>query len=75
MTAFGGVVYRPTALPAQVFRVNLATGARELWKEFTPIDPSGVYKISPICITPDGGAYAYGALRMLSDLYVADGLH
>ena len=68
-------VYRPTALPAQVFRVNLATGARELWKEFTPIDPSGVYKISPICITPDGGAYAYGALRMLSDLYVADGLH
>ncbi len=67
-------VCRPTALPAQVFRVNLATGARELWKEFTPIDPSGVYKIAPICITPDGTAYAYDALRMLSDLYVADGL-
>ena len=67
-------VCRPSALPAQVFRINLATGARELWKEFTPVDPSGVYKIAPICITPDGNAYAYDALRMLSDLYVADGV-
>ena len=67
-------VYRPSALPARVYRVTLATGARELWKEFTPIDPAGVFKIAPICITPDGGAYAYDALRILSDLYVADGL-
>ena len=67
-------VYRPTALPARVYKVNLATGARELWKEFTPTDPAGVYKIAPICITPDASAHAYDALRMLSDLYVADGL-
>ena len=67
-------VYRPTALPAHVYRVNLATGARELWKEVAPVDPAGVYKIAPICITPDGSAYAYDALRMLSDLFVADGL-
>jgi dipeptidyl aminopeptidase/acylaminoacyl peptidase len=67
-------VYRPTALPAQVYRVNLATGARELWKQFAPGDPAGVYKITPICIAPDGSAYAYDALRTLSDLYVADGL-
>jgi len=67
-------VYRPTALPAQVYRVNLATGARELWKQFTPTDPAGVYKITPICVTPDGTSYAYDALRTLSDLYVADGL-
>jgi hypothetical protein len=67
-------VYRATALPAQVYRVNLATGARELWKQFAPSDPAGVYKITPICITPDASAYAYDALRTLSDLYVADGL-
>lgn len=67
-------VYRPTALPAQVTRVTLATGAREPWKQFSPIDPAGVYKIAPICITPDGTVYAYNALRMLGDLYVADGL-
>src|SRR5207245_1316077 len=29
-------VYRPTGLPAQVYRVTLATGARELWKQFSP---------------------------------------
>jgi hypothetical protein len=67
-------VHRPTALPAQVTRVTLATGAREPWKQFSPTDPAGVYKIAPICITPDGTAYAYDALRMLGDLYVADGL-
>ncbi|HEX7190133.1 MAG TPA: hypothetical protein VF381_01050, partial [Thermoanaerobaculia bacterium] len=68
------LVYHPNALPARVYRVNLATGTRELWKEFQPIDPAGIYKIAPICVTPDAGAYAYDALRMLSDLYVADGL-
>jgi len=67
-------VYQPTALPAQVFRINLATGARELWKQFTPTDPAGVYKIAPICMTRDASAYAYDALRTISDLYVAEGL-
>jgi len=67
-------IYRPNSLPAQVFRINLASGAREIWKQFSPSDPAGVYKISPVAITPDGGAYAYSALRTLSDLYVAEGL-
>src|SRR5437867_1651048 len=67
-------VYQPTALPAQVFRINLATGARELWKQFTPTDPAGVYKIAPICMTRDASSYAYDALRTMSDLYVAEGL-
>jgi serine/threonine protein kinase/WD40 repeat protein len=67
-------VYHPTALPAQVTRVTLATGARVPWKQFSPTEPAGVYKIAPICITPDGTAYAYDAQRMLGDLYVADGM-
>ena len=67
-------VYRPTALPAQVVRITLTTGTRELWKQFTPTDPAGVYKIAPICITRDASAYAYDALRTTSDLYVAEGL-
>ncbi len=67
-------VYRPNALPAQVYRITLTTGARDLWKQFTPIDPAGVYKIAPIRMTPDASAYAYDALRTTSDLYVAEGL-
>ena len=69
-------VYRPTALPARVYRVSLADGVREPqpWKEFSPTDPAGVYKIAPVFVTPDGSGYAYNALRALSDLYVAEGL-
>jgi hypothetical protein len=67
-------VHQPSALPARIYRINLASGTRELWKQFTPTDPAGVYKIAPICMTRDASAYAYDALRTLSDLYVAEGL-
>ena len=67
-------VHDPTALPARVTRIAIATGAREPWKEFMPSDPAGVYKIAPVLITPDGNAYAYNAMRVLSELYVAEGL-
>ncbi|HET8773775.1 MAG TPA: protein kinase [Thermoanaerobaculia bacterium] len=68
-------VYRPTTLPARVHRVTLATGQRELWRELTAADPAGVYKIAPVAITPDGNAYAYTALRVLSELYLTEGVY
>jgi len=68
-------VYRPTTLPARVFRITLGTGQRDLWKEFSPADSAGIYKISPVMINPDSTSYAYNALRSTSDLYVAEGLH
>ena len=67
-------VYRPTAIPARVFKITLATGAREPWQTFMPGDPAGVYKISPLLITPDASGYAYTAMRNLSDLYAVEGL-
>ena len=67
-------VYSPNALPAKIDRVEIATGARTLWKEFNPTDPAGVYRIAPVRITPDASAYAYNAQRILSDLYVAENL-
>ena len=75
-SADGGslLVHRPTGLPARVYRVTLATGARELWREFAPADPAGVYKIAPVLVTPNGDAWAYNAMRTLADLYVAEGI-
>jgi len=68
-------VYRPAApQPVEVTRVQLATGAREPWKQLAPADAAGVYSVLPVRITPDGSVYAYNALRTLSDLYVAEGL-
>ena len=60
--------------PAEVFRIDVASGRRELWKEFAPSDPTGVVEIQGIVMTQDAAAYAYTYARLLSDLYVAEGL-
>ena len=39
-----------------------------------PSDPAGVNIILPILLTPDGKSYVYGYRRMLSDLYLVEGL-
>jgi serine/threonine protein kinase len=68
-------VYRPDALlPPVVTRVQLATGARDPWTLGSSAETAGVISVGPVRITPDGSAYAYTALRTLSDLYVAEGL-
>ena len=60
-------------LPQEVFRLDLASGRRQLWKTIGPSDPAGVYKIDP-AITPDGRSYAYVYNRRISDLWLVDGL-
>jgi hypothetical protein len=67
-------VYRPGELPAKIYKLNLATGARQLWKELMPADSAGVYFIRPPQFSQDGNAYAYTYARLLSDLYLVDGL-
>ena len=68
-------VHRPDAvLPPAVTRITLATGVREPWKLLSSVESAGVYSVGPVRITPDGTAYAYNALRTLSDLYVGEGL-
>jgi Tol biopolymer transport system component len=61
-------------LPAKVYRLDLATGHRQLWKEFAPSDPAGVPPIVWISISPDGKSYVYSYDRVLSDLYLVEGL-
>jgi len=70
----GLYVYRPSDLPSKVFRLNLETGQRALWKQLMPPDPAGVELVGPVLISSDGKAYVYGYRRMLSDLYLVDGL-
>ena len=58
--------------------VDLMTGSRKLWKEIIIPDPAGVTHLGPefpaVLVTPDGRSYFYNYLRVLSDLYVVDGL-
>ncbi len=67
-------VYDPAEMPALVYRIDMVTGSRELWKELAPADPAGIYKIAPVLMTADGSVCAYNSLRSLAELYVAEGL-
>jgi len=57
----------------RVDRIDLATGARAEWKTLSVPDLAGVWVRSPVLAQGSGG-YAYGYLRWLDDLFVAEGL-
>jgi hypothetical protein len=58
-----------------VFRVDLASGHRELFKKIAPADPAGLSTMPlGVAFTPDGKYYAYSYFRLLSTLYTVDGL-
>ena len=61
--------------PTRIIRLDLAIGKRELWKELIPADPAGVSQgnIFPV-LTPDGKSWAYSVARILSRLYLVEGL-
>jgi Tol biopolymer transport system component/predicted Ser/Thr protein kinase len=61
-------------IPAQVFRVEVATGQRTFWKSFEPADSAGIDTIRGVLVSADNKAYVYGYSRTLSDLYLVQGL-
>jgi hypothetical protein len=67
-------IWDRNAVPAEVDRVDLATGHRTRILTVMPPDPVGVQGIQVLLITPDTGAYAYNVTRKLSELYVVEGL-
>jgi serine/threonine protein kinase len=67
-------IYQPGELPARVYRLDMKTGQRTLWKELMPSDPAGVENIGPIYMTPDAKTCVFGYHRMLADLYLVEGL-
>jgi len=66
--------YSPNEVPVKVFRVDMTTGERSLWKELIPPDPAGVLTMGPIVMTPDGRSYAYSYRRTLDELFLAEGI-
>ncbi len=61
-------------VPAKIFRVFLDSGRREEILEITPPDPAGVQAVLDARFSADNKAYAYSYFRVLSDLWVVDGL-
>jgi eukaryotic-like serine/threonine-protein kinase len=61
-----------------IYRLDPASGRRELWKKLGPSDPTGLSPDSGmdnnVLLTPDGKVYSYSYMRDVSDLYVVEGL-
>jgi hypothetical protein len=68
------LVKRPGALSLAVYRLDLATRARTLFRELAPQDLAGMGEVAGARFTPDGRSYAYSYFRTLSDLYLVEGL-
>jgi hypothetical protein len=60
--------------PTPVYRLDLASGKKQLWKELAPLDRSGLEGMSVVRLSADGRSYAYSYLRCLNDLYLVEGL-
>ncbi|HEY3122527.1 MAG TPA: hypothetical protein VGK70_00520, partial [Thermoanaerobaculia bacterium] len=61
-------------MPIPVYRLDLATGKKQLWKELGPADRSGLESGGPLRLTPDGRSYVYSYSRCQHDLYLVEGL-
>jgi serine/threonine protein kinase/Tol biopolymer transport system component len=67
-------LYHTGDIPAKVYKVELASGKKSVWKEIAPLDPTGISTIAPVLMTPDGKSYVYGFHRTVGDLYLVEGL-
>jgi hypothetical protein len=68
------VVFEEGAVPATLFRLHLASGRREVVRRLMPADPAGVTQIDPAFVSEDGRRYVYSTRRVLSDLYLVEGM-
>jgi Tol biopolymer transport system component len=75
-TADGQSLYviKPVERPPKIWRMDVATGRTELWKEIPLSDPAVVVTVGLMQITPDGKSLAYSLRYGPSELYVAHGL-
>ena len=65
---------RSAASPVQVSRVDVESGARSPVATITVSDPSGVVSLGNTVFAPDGDHYVFNYFRVLSELYIIDGL-
>ena len=65
-------------LVLKIYKLDLTSGRRELWKELTPPDPAPLVSIGEdqgqVRITPDGKSYVYTCWTFPSELYMVEGL-
>jgi serine/threonine protein kinase len=68
------ILVAKAGIPLKVVRVYLGSSKVEEVKTFSPSDPAGVVTVGGLRFSADRKSYAYDYFRILSDLYVVDGL-
>lgn len=66
-------VFRPTAIPFRLERLDLGSGRRVLLREAAPADRTGVLYSTGVALTDDARSYAYSYERMTSQLFAVEG--
>ena len=66
-------VMRSTPVPSVVYRLDISSQEKTVWKDLTPADPAGL-QYAGAHLVLDGAAYVYSYTRFLSDLYLVEGL-
>jgi len=69
-----GVYLQRLGVEATVRVVRVRDGAAETLRLVRAPDPAGVAWLGPVVVAGDGRSYAYSYMRILSGLYVVDGL-
>ena len=65
---------RRSALTVEIHRLELSSSRQKLVWSLANQDPAGVRTIFSVRLTPDGKYYAFSFERVLSDLYLVEGL-
>jgi hypothetical protein len=58
----------------KVVRLDTRTGTRTPWREIRAPDPVGVVALEGLHVAPDGRSYVYNIRRIVSTLFVVEGL-
>ena len=67
-------IAREDEVPMRVRKLDLASGRIESWKTLAPEDLAGVGRFVGVRVVDDGRSWAYTYFRVLSNLYVVEGL-
>ena len=68
------LVRRRVGIPVPVYKVDVVTGRRTLWKQFDAADKIGVDGIGFINVSRDGAHYVYAPGHVFSVMYAVDGM-
>ncbi len=66
------LAYHRGEIPSRLERVDLATGARSLFRELVPSDRTGLLSLRDIFVTNDLRSYAYTAYYQVSYLFMSE---